>query len=645
MRKHLALVLAVTLMLLMAWPVNAQSRSVFWQRWDVLIDNIDTAANRFDVRESYDIYFTGTFRFGSAVIPLQNLEDIHSVEVYEGGQPLRESCAENPGTYCVQNSADELSVTYYFTLPLTDARQQFDIRYTVDGALRVYDGGDQLWWTAIPSEHYGFSIGSSTITVQMPPGFAPREGVDPVVSYGAAADVNVRGTTVTAQARQPLGGDDYFEIRVQYPHDPNARVASWQSSFDQRREFEETSKPLIDLGLIALSLLLAVGGVFGVYALWYTRGRDPQVGLVPEYLSDLPSDLPPAVVGTLLDEKADMSDVISTIIDLAHRGYIVMEEEQTEGLFGIGRSREFTFKRTDKELDGLRNFESRIMTALFSSNRMERSLDSLRNKFYTVVPKLQEDLYDSVVSEGLFTAKPSTTRAMWSGLGTVLFVLALLVGFGGMSLVEQISPTLLCVPAALALVGLAAMIVGQHMPAKTRKGAEEMAKWRAFREYVQNLEKYSDIQDAAVHFDDFLPYAIAFGLDRSWVRRFSKIDYVPIPPWYFPTYMGGPYRGGYMPGSPLRPFLSGTGGVNPGELARAGGDFSLDDISTNVAGGLESISSGLTEMLDSASRVMTSRPQSASTGSSGSWSSGGRSWSGGGFSGGGSSGGGSRGFG
>ena len=192
MRKHLALVLAVTLMLLMAWPVNAQSRSVFWQRWDVLIDNVDTAANRFDVTESYDIYFTGTFRFGSAVIPLQNLEDIHSVEVYEGGQPLRESCAENPGTYCVQNSADELSVTYYFTQPLTDARQQFDIRYTVDGALRIYEGGDQLWWTAIPSEHYGFSIGSSTITVQMPPGFAPREGVDPVVTYGAAADVNVR---------------------------------------------------------------------------------------------------------------------------------------------------------------------------------------------------------------------------------------------------------------------------------------------------------------------------------------------------------------------------------------------------------------------------------------------------------------------
>ncbi|MBI5671489.1 MAG: DUF2207 domain-containing protein [Chloroflexi bacterium] len=646
MPKRLVVALAVATLLLAAWPLSAQSRSVFWERWDVLIDNVDTAANRFNVTESYNIYFTGTFRFGSVEIPRQNLERIHSVEVYEGGQPLRESCSESPGTYCVQNTANALSVVYYFTRPVSDDRQQFDIRYTVDGALRIYDGGDQLWWTAVPSEHFGFSIGSSTITVQMPSGYAPREGIDPVVTYGAPADVNVRGTTITARATQPLDGNDYFEIRVQYPHNPAARVPSWQADFDRQRAYEETTKPLVDLGLIALSLLLAIGGVLGVYALWYNRGRDPRIGPVPEYLTEPPSELPPAVVGTLLDEQADLRDVISTIIDLAHRGYIVMEEEQTEGLFGIGRSRTFTFKRTDKSLQGLRVFEQRIMNALFGSNRMERSLDSLRNKFYTVIPKLQNDLYDEVVREGLFTAKPSTTRAMWSGLGTGLFVLALLVGFGGFSLVEGISPMLLCVPAALALVGLAAMIAGQHMPAKTRQGAEDAAKWRAFREYLQNLDRYSSIEEAAKHFDDYLPYAVAFGIDRSWVRRFSQLESVPIPPWYFPTYMGGPYRGGYRAGTPLRPSSYNGGGINPGELARAGdGGFSLDDVSQNISGGLESISSGLTEMLESAGRIMTSRPQSASTGSSGSWSSGGRSWSGGGFSGGGSSGGGSRGFG
>src|SRR6185295_1434583 len=116
------------------------------------------------------------------------------------------------------------------------------------------------------------------------------------------------------------------------------------------------------------------------------------------------------------------------------------------------------------------------------------------------------------------------------------------------------------------------------MPAKTRKGAEEAAKWRAFYEYLQNLEKYSDVEEASKHFDDFLPYAVAFGLDRAWVRRFAQVQNVPIPYWYYPTYMGGRYHGGYIAGSPLpRPAM---GGGLPGPLAHAGGSgVSLDSMS------------------------------------------------------------------
>src|SRR5690606_2332923 len=125
-----------------------------------------------------------------------------------------------------------------------------------------------------------------------------------------------------------------------------------------RRAYEENVKPLVDLGVLLLALLFFIGGPLAVFGFWYTRGRDPKVGPVPEYLSEPPSDLPPAVVGTLLDEKADTRDIMSTIIDLARRGYVVMEEDQTTGFFGIGVNREFVFKRTDKPLDGdLRGFE------------------------------------------------------------------------------------------------------------------------------------------------------------------------------------------------------------------------------------------------------------------------------------------------
>lgn len=642
MPRRATIAFVFLLLLLVTSSADAQSRSVYWERWDVVIDNVDIAVNSFDVTELYMVNFTGTFRFGLREIDSTNTEDIRNIQVYQDDQPLRQSCSEASGTLCVRGTEVGVEVTYYFLQPITNSSGRFRIKYTVIGALRVYEDGDQLWWQAIPEDHFGFPIGSSQITVQLPPGFAPREAIDPIETFGAAADVKVNGTTIAAQATAPIGGEGFFEIRVQYPHDPNARIPEWQSDFDRQRDYEENVQPVVNLGLGAIAFLIGLGGPFLIFALWYTRGRDPQVGPVPEYLTEPPSNLPPAVVGTLLDERADLRDVMSTIIDLAHRGYLAMEEERKEGMFGIGSTSSFTFKRTDKALDDLRSFEQRVVNSMFGGNLMERTLDSLRNNFYTVIPQLQGELYEALLREGLFTAKPSSTRAFWGGVGSLILGLAAVAFIVGISMVESLSPALLCIPVALGATGVMAFVVGQHMPAKTRKGAEEAAKWNAFREYMRNLDKYGNLQEAVERFDDYLAYAIAFDVDRAWVRRFSQVENVPIPPWYFPTYYG-PYRRGYAAGTPLtRP----TGGVDPGELARAGdGGLSLDDAAKNISGGLDSVAKGLTTMLNDSARILTSRPQPQSSGSSGRWSSGGRSWSGGGFRGGGASGGGRSGFG
>jgi uncharacterized membrane protein len=274
---------------------------------------------------------------------------------------------------------------------------------------------------------------------------------------------------------------------------------------------------------------------------------------------------------------------------------------------------------------------------------MERTMDSLRDKFYMVISEIQGDLYKELVTEELFSTSPSTTRAIWSGIGVAIIALAVILGFVLFPLTDRYGMLLVLPPIAVGFVAVAALIVGPAMPAKTRKGAEEAAKWKAFYEYLRNLEKYATVEEAAEQFERYLPYAVAFGLDKSWISRFKNVQYVPVPYWYYPTYMG-PYRRGYVAGTPLSRGIGDAG--MPGGLARAGGGgASLDQMSGGLAGGLESISTGLSSMLDSASRVMTSRPQQASSGSSGSWRSGGSSWSGGGFSGGGGSGGGSRGFG
>jgi uncharacterized membrane protein YgcG len=151
------------------------------------------------------------------------------------------------------------------------------------------------------------------------------------------------------------------------------------------------------------------------------------------------------------------------------------------------------------------------------------------------------------------------------------------------------------------------------------------------------------MQEASDRLANFIPYAIAFNMSNVWLARFREVPVAKIPPWYYPTYLGGPYGRPYIPGTPLRPHVDMGRGL-PGEIVRADdGGFSMDTMSRGLAASMNAMASGLESMINSAARVMTSQPQAS--GSSGRWSSGGGSFSGGGFRGGGGSGGGSRGFG
>jgi hypothetical protein len=165
------------------------------------------------------------------------------------------------------------------------------------------------------------------------------------------------------------------------------------------------------------------------------------------------------------------------------------------------------------------------------------------------------------------------------------------------------------------------IFVGQVMPAKTRKGSELAARWKAFRRYLREIERYTDLAQATDQFEKYLPYAIAFGLDRNWVQKFSRVEtaHVPVPTWYVST----PADSGRS-----RSSSSGSG-------MRFGGSVpSLQTMSDGMAGGLQAMSDGLTSMLNSAASTLSSAPSSSGGGGGG-----------GGFSAGGGGGGGSSGAG
>src|SRR5689334_23347760 len=135
LKRLCALVLALLLLSSIS-TASAQNRSLVWQHWDVRIDNVDTTNNQFDVSETYQIRFDGRFSAGFAIIPLEFVEDIRNILVYEDDQPLERGCSEQAGTYCVTRNSDSVSIDYYFTRPISNDTGEFRIDYTAIGGIR-----------------------------------------------------------------------------------------------------------------------------------------------------------------------------------------------------------------------------------------------------------------------------------------------------------------------------------------------------------------------------------------------------------------------------------------------------------------------------------------------------------------------------
>lgn len=631
MRKRLWLILWSVLLLSIARGgiTLAQDKSLYWQRYDV---NITVQPNSdMLVEEIQQIRFTsGVFRFGFASIPTDRVEAITDVsvsELTETGERAYQRGSSREYGFVVSTTEDALEVTWYFP-PTSNSAHTYILRYRVVGGLRFYEGGDQVWWKAIAPDH-NFPIQSSRVSVSLPKAFGREELLS--ASYGAPAEISYTPTGQVVFSAQNIPADTELEVRVQFPHGAvQGEPPAWQASFDRRQQYG----PLFSVVFGGLGLALAVGGPLAIYLLWHSRGRDRPSSVVPEYVSEPPSDLPAGVVGTLVDENVDMKDIVASILDLARRGALRIEEQKRTGFLGIGSGSDFVFHLADRS-KATRQFELTLLDKMFEGGISERKLSDLRNKFYTIISELRSQLYQEVVRAGFFPGSPQSTRQKWVGLGVFGLVVAGVLAFALLALLGDYSPWVACPGASLAASMIGLMIVGMAMPRKTPQGAEEAAKWLAFKRYLQSIEQHSDLQVVKDKFEEFLPYAVAFGLERRLIQQFSAVD-APAPSWWGPVYMPGrvyPY-----PAGSLAPGGS-SASMPPGPLAGEGGSApSLAGMSRGIGASLASMSAGLGDLLNSAGSVLTSAPSSSSR-------SGGGGWSGGGFSGGGGGGGGSRGFG
>jgi hypothetical protein len=641
----LRLVLVVFVVVLVpASPVAAQeaARSVDWQRFDVdLTVQSDGSVN---VVETQAIHFTGSYQQGYRLVPLDRTTGVRAVSVDEtvGGQSVPYAPGtDRPGTYSTSTNADGLRIDWWFS-PTSNATRVFTLRYTLDGAIRIDAAGDQLQWRAIYADRDG-SVDASTVTVHLPADVPLNAITSAWYRYPASGTIGAlspvaQGTVVDGHTVQfsiaGLQPNQGAETRVQFPHGlVPATPPAWQAAADQTDWLAQTVAPIGDFVALLLTLGLLGGGAAVLVIVWFSSGRDPRVGSAPPRLQQPPSSLPAPLAGTLVDEVASERDAVAALVDLAGRGLVHLQDEQNPELLGSGTDVRITLAA---KLDDprLRGYERALLMALFGPSPgvpAETLLSSVKPRFQASIPLIVARLYDSVAEQGLFTHNPDTTRRQWRAIGVTLLSAGIVLAVAAGLLLGKVMHIAWLPGIALALVGGGLVWLAGSMPRRTQLGALEAAKWRAFAAHLTEVSR-SDKPGAALP-AEYLPYAVAFGVDQTFVHHLESVG-TPTPSWLAQDRggrWGGPggvvvLPGGWYGGGPW------TGpGSHPGGPGGSPGVPGAGGIAAPSAPNPQGWSDVLAGVLKAASDAM------AHGGGSG-------GWSGGGFGGGGGGGGGSGGF-
>ena len=132
-RKYVRIAgLFVILLLLTTTMVQAQSKTLYWARWDADITVREDGT--FRVIEEQTIEFTsGVFTFGTRGVEMSRLGTISAVEVKEGDQAFQESSSGQPGTFQTYMNGSEFTIKWFFP-STSDSRHTYTIAYTVSDA-------------------------------------------------------------------------------------------------------------------------------------------------------------------------------------------------------------------------------------------------------------------------------------------------------------------------------------------------------------------------------------------------------------------------------------------------------------------------------------------------------------------------------
>lgn len=398
------------------------------------------------------------------------------------------------------------------------------ITYEIERAINYFEDHDELYWNVFT--YWEVPVISSTATVVLP------EEVD-TKDMQTTCFTGYYGGTESACSTETIDGRTFKFTGKQVfePGDGFTIVAGWPKGL--------VSKPsILKIFLWAFldnwALMIPIFVFIFIFLKWWFTGRDPKTRdtIFPRYQP--PDGLNATEVGTIIDERLDMRDITTVVIDYAVKGYIKIKEfTSKKGFFTDQKDYELIKLKSYDKAPELKPMEKKILDDMFEG-KDKIKISDLKYKFYKKIPDIKKETYKGLVKDGYFVHNPENVRTTYYTIGGILIGIVVFAG----GLIAVFAGWMGIV--ALILSGIIFLAFAGAMPRKTLKGANTYFEIRGLEEYIRTAErdriKFQEQENLL--FEKLLPYAMALNLADKWADAFKDI-YKKGPDWFESDSMEG----------------------------------------------------------------------------------------------------------
>lgn len=483
---------------------------------------------------------------------------------------LRDGNSEN---YHTENLSNGVRIyagrsDYY----LSEGEHIYTIRYKTDRQIGFFEKFDELYWN-VTGNGWDFIIEKVSAIVTLPSNVSSDElktfGYTGV-SGSTGKDFKVQiisSKKVIFKTNHVLFPKEGLTIGVQWPKGLVSEPSDAEKFFSFIKD--NLQAVIAFIGLIALIIYYLI--------IWWRVGKDPEKGIIiPLYKA--PVNLSPAAVRFISEMGYDNKTFTSTIVSLAVKGYLKIEEVKDDYILVKTNSGKklltsderavldkLTFvsdngkqvlelKQTNHTIiqSAIRSHKNSLKTSFekkyFFTNRKYFFIGILISLFILFISNIRASgdqvfslvwitIWSFVVAFLLITVSRtwksalSKTKAKFASLtGAIFFTLfsiPFIIGeFAGLYFLSDLSSPLMLASVGL-MIGIN-IIFYSLLKAPTLLGRKIMDEIDGFKLYLGTAEKdrLNSVKEPLKTpelFEEFLPYALALNVENNWAEKFSDI--------------------------------------------------------------------------------------------------------------------------